>query len=108
MYYLYYVIRVKHKTNRVMNITWLEDKTLSTFISCLYAEPGYSDVDVNDISEIVELDETFHILKITELNKFEAMSMEQMKESILFMRCVISNLNMAEVSPFTWIAFIWA
>jgi len=34
-----------------MNITWLEDKTLSTFISCLYAEPGYSDVDVNDISE---------------------------------------------------------
>mgnify|MGYP000958254002 CR=1 FL=1 len=34
-----------------MNITWLEDKTLSTFISCLYAEPGYSDVDVNDLSE---------------------------------------------------------
>ena len=33
-----------------MNITWLEDKTLSTFISCLYAEPGYSDVDVNDLS----------------------------------------------------------
>jgi hypothetical protein len=40
-------------------------------------------MNVNDISEIVELDETFHILKITELNKFEAMPMEQMKESIL-------------------------
>ena len=34
-----------------MNITWLEEKTLNTFISCLYAEPGFSDVDVNDLSE---------------------------------------------------------
>ena len=34
-------------------------------------------MNVNDISEIVELDETFHILKITEFNKFEAMPMEQ-------------------------------
>jgi predicted transcriptional regulator of viral defense system len=55
MYYLYYVIKVKHKTIRDMNITWLEDKTLSTFIGCLYAEPGYSDVDVNDISEILDI-----------------------------------------------------
>ena len=38
-----------------MNITWLEDKTLSTFISCLYAEPGFSDVDVNDISEELDI-----------------------------------------------------
>lgn len=34
-----------------LNLTELESKTLSTFIDCLYAEPGYSDVDVNDISE---------------------------------------------------------
>lgn len=34
-----------------LNLTELESKTLSTFIDCLYAEPGYSDVDANDISE---------------------------------------------------------
>jgi DNA-binding MarR family transcriptional regulator len=34
-----------------LNLTELEEKTLSTFVSCLYAEPGYSDVDVNDLSE---------------------------------------------------------
>jgi DNA-binding MarR family transcriptional regulator len=34
-----------------LNLTELESKTLSTFIDCLYAEPGYSDVDVNDLSE---------------------------------------------------------
>ncbi len=34
-----------------MNITSLEEKTLNTYISCLYAEPGFSDVDVNDLSQ---------------------------------------------------------
>jgi DNA-binding MarR family transcriptional regulator len=34
-----------------LNLTELELKTLSTFIDCLYAEPGFSDVDVNDLSE---------------------------------------------------------
>ncbi len=34
-----------------LNLTELESKTLSTFIDCLYAEPGFSDVDVNDLSE---------------------------------------------------------
>jgi DNA-binding MarR family transcriptional regulator len=34
-----------------LKLTELESKTLSTFVSCLYAEPGYSDVDVNDLSE---------------------------------------------------------
>lgn len=34
-----------------IDLTPLEVKTLSTFVDCLYAEPGYSDVDVNDISE---------------------------------------------------------
>jgi DNA-binding MarR family transcriptional regulator len=33
-----------------LRLTELESKTLSTFVSCLYAEPGYSDVDVNDIA----------------------------------------------------------
>jgi hypothetical protein len=34
-----------------LKLTELESKTLNTFIGCLYAEPGFSDVDVNDISE---------------------------------------------------------
>jgi hypothetical protein len=33
-----------------LKLTELETKTLDTFIGCLYAEPGFSDVDVNDIS----------------------------------------------------------
>ena len=33
-----------------MNLTELETKTLTTFIGGLYAEPGFSDVDVNDLS----------------------------------------------------------
>jgi hypothetical protein len=33
-----------------LKLTELESKTLNTFVSCLYAEPGYSDVDVNDLS----------------------------------------------------------
>ena len=40
-------------------------------------------MNLNDISEIVELDETFHILKITEFNEFDFMTMEQMKDSIV-------------------------
>lgn len=36
-----------------LNLTELETKVLSTFIDCLYAEPGFSDVDANDISEIL-------------------------------------------------------
>jgi DNA-binding MarR family transcriptional regulator len=38
-----------------LNLTELETITLSTFIGCLYAEPGYSDVDVNDISECTNI-----------------------------------------------------
>ena len=34
-----------------LNLTELESKTLTAFTDCLYAEPGYSDVDVSDISE---------------------------------------------------------
>jgi predicted transcriptional regulator len=43
--------------NGIINIdlTHLETITLSTFVGCLYAEPGYSDVDVNDISECVNI-----------------------------------------------------
>jgi predicted transcriptional regulator len=43
--------------NGIINIdlTNLEVKTLSTFVGCLYAEPGFSDVDVNDISEELEI-----------------------------------------------------
>jgi DNA-binding IscR family transcriptional regulator len=33
-----------------LNLTELESKTLTAFIGGLYAEPGFSDVDVNDLS----------------------------------------------------------
>jgi predicted RNA-binding protein (virulence factor B family) len=33
-----------------LNLTELESKTLESFVLSLYAEPGFSDVDANDIS----------------------------------------------------------
>ena len=33
-----------------LNLTELETKTLTAFIGGLYAEPGFSDVDVKDLS----------------------------------------------------------
>jgi predicted transcriptional regulator len=33
-----------------LNLTELESKTLESFVGGLYAEPGFSDVDVNDIA----------------------------------------------------------
>jgi hypothetical protein len=36
-----------------INLTELESKTLNAFIRGLYAEPGFSDVDVNDLSSIL-------------------------------------------------------
>lgn len=38
-----------------LNLTELESKTLNTFVACLYAEPGFSDVDVNDLSSELEI-----------------------------------------------------
>jgi hypothetical protein len=38
-----------------LNLTELESKTLNAFIRGLYAEPGFSDVDVNDLSSILEI-----------------------------------------------------
>lgn len=38
-----------------IELTELESKTLKTFVDCLYAEPGYSDVDVNDLSECLNI-----------------------------------------------------
>ena len=35
-----------------LSLTELEFKFLTTFISELYAEPGFSDVDVKDILEV--------------------------------------------------------
>jgi DNA-binding MarR family transcriptional regulator len=35
-----------------LNLTELETKTINTFVGCLYAEPGFSDVDVKDLSEV--------------------------------------------------------
>lgn len=33
-----------------LNLTELETKTMNSLVGSLYAEPGFSDVDVNDIS----------------------------------------------------------
>ena len=38
-----------------LNLTELESKTLNAFIRGLYAEPGFSDVDVNDLSSELEI-----------------------------------------------------
>jgi len=38
-----------------LNLTELETKTLTSFIDGLYAEPGYSDVDVNDIAHDINV-----------------------------------------------------
>ena len=40
-------------------------------------------LEVNGISEIVELEDTFHILKVTEINKTEVMSLDAMKKDIM-------------------------
>jgi hypothetical protein len=39
-----------------LNLTELETKTLTSFIDGLYAEPGFSDVDANDLSNWTEID----------------------------------------------------
>ena len=39
-----------------LNLTELEGKTLQSFIDHLYAEPGFSDVDVRDISKDLGID----------------------------------------------------
>lgn len=40
-------------------------------------------MNVNEISDIIELDETFHILKMTEYNQADVMTLEEMKETII-------------------------
>jgi peptidyl-prolyl cis-trans isomerase D len=40
-------------------------------------------MNINEISDIIELDETFHILKMTEYNQAEVMTLEEMKETII-------------------------
>jgi DNA-binding transcriptional regulator LsrR (DeoR family) len=38
-----------------IELTELESKTLTTLVDCLYAEPGFSDVDAKDISECLNI-----------------------------------------------------
>ena len=40
-------------------------------------------MSVNEVSSIVELEETFHILKMTEFNEAEVMSIEEMQDGII-------------------------
>jgi len=40
-------------------------------------------LDVNQVSEIVELEDTFHILKITEVNESEIVSLDEMSKIII-------------------------
>ena len=41
------------------------------------------DMSINEVSSIVELEETFHILKMTEFNEAEVMSIEEMQDGII-------------------------
>jgi peptidyl-prolyl cis-trans isomerase D len=41
------------------------------------------DMSINEVSDIVELEETFHILKMTEFNEAEVMSIEEMQDGII-------------------------
>ena len=40
-------------------------------------------MNVNDVSNIIELDDTFHILKMTEFNEAEVMPLEEMRDEIV-------------------------
>jgi peptidyl-prolyl cis-trans isomerase D len=40
-------------------------------------------MNVNEISNIIELDETFHILKMTEFNQLDVMTLDEMRDSII-------------------------
>ncbi|MDA7542510.1 SurA N-terminal domain-containing protein [Gammaproteobacteria bacterium] len=51
------------------------------FFEVKFAE-AVKDLRLNDISEIVELDTAFHIIKVTEYEEAEVLSFEDMKDSI--------------------------
>jgi len=40
-------------------------------------------MNVNEISNVIELDETFHILKMTEFNQVDVMTLDEMRDSII-------------------------
>ena len=42
-----------------------------------------NNMSINDTSDIIELEDTFHILKITELNKTEVNTLEEMQDELL-------------------------
>ena len=46
-------------------------------------DDAIQDLDLNGISEVVELDDTFHIIKITEKNIDEPLSEEQVKDDLI-------------------------
>ena len=46
-------------------------------------DEAIKDLDLNDVSEIVELDDTFHILKITEKNIEKPLSEDQVKDDLI-------------------------
>ena len=46
-------------------------------------EEAIKDVNLNEITDIIELEDTFHILKITEINKQEPLSEDQIKDEVM-------------------------
>ena len=46
-------------------------------------DDAIQDLDLNGISEVVELDDTFHIIKVTEKNIDEPLSEEQVKDDLI-------------------------
>ena len=45
-------------------------------------EAGIQNLDLNEFSNIIELEDTFHILKVTEINILEPVSEEQIKTDV--------------------------
>ena len=59
---------------------------LEYFDADIYSEKfgiALESMRVNDISNIIELEDSYHILKMTEFNKTEIMSMEAMQENFI-------------------------
>ena len=46
-------------------------------------EEAIKDLNLNEITDIIELEDTFHILKITEINKQEPLSEDQIKDEVM-------------------------
>lgn len=70
-----------------LNLTSLEIQVLEAFIGLLYAEPGYSDVDVSDLAHVTEISSKTLRGALGSLVKKEIVSVEKEESyDIIYMR----------------------